>query len=172
MCIWQGVAMDYLKFHPCLPCPSTVLRLAGEPTLKWPYSHFRGGPSTEQAAYGRFLPLWTPHAVRLCSDWQYLYQQSGDTVGLVMVRVSGKHVHRRKILSFWDTWRQFEDHENTYNIFLTSQNVTKIPLERDLALLYKLMMALFPNMFVPWYYRLARLIRAWLIRFMAIKCCS
>jgi hypothetical protein len=43
MGVWQGVAMDSLKFHLSLPCP-TLLRSVGGPTLKWPYGHFMGGP--------------------------------------------------------------------------------------------------------------------------------
>jgi hypothetical protein len=38
----QEVAMDSLKFHPGPPCP-TPLRPAGGPSLKRPYSRFRGG---------------------------------------------------------------------------------------------------------------------------------
>jgi hypothetical protein len=57
MGVRQGVAMDFLKFHPGPPCP-TLLRPAGGPPLKQPAG---------QAACGRLLPLWTPHAVRLCS---------------------------------------------------------------------------------------------------------
>jgi hypothetical protein len=44
MGVWQGVAMDSLKFHSGLPCPP-LLRPAGEPPLKRPYSHFRSGPA-------------------------------------------------------------------------------------------------------------------------------
>jgi hypothetical protein len=42
MGIWQGVAMDSLKFYPGPPCP-TLLRSAGTPALKQPYGHFRDG---------------------------------------------------------------------------------------------------------------------------------
>jgi hypothetical protein len=55
MRVWQGVAMDSLKFHPGLPCP-ILLRPADEPSLKRPYGRSRVGPA---------LPLRTPHAVRL-----------------------------------------------------------------------------------------------------------
>jgi hypothetical protein len=65
MSVWQGVAMDSLKFYPGLPC-STFLRPAGGPPLKWLYGHFGGGPSTERAACGCLLPLWTLHVKRLC----------------------------------------------------------------------------------------------------------
>jgi hypothetical protein len=36
MGVWQGVAMDSLKFHPGLPC-LTLLCPAGGPPLKWPH---------------------------------------------------------------------------------------------------------------------------------------
>jgi hypothetical protein len=48
------------------PCP-TLLRPAGRPPVKRPYSRFRGNSSTGKVACSRFLPHWTPHAVRLCS---------------------------------------------------------------------------------------------------------
>jgi hypothetical protein len=43
--VWQGVAMDSLKFQLGSPCP-TLMRPAGGPA-------------------GCLLPLWTPHAVHL-----------------------------------------------------------------------------------------------------------
>jgi hypothetical protein len=55
----RGAARDELMFHPGPPC-STLVRPAGRPP------RFRGGPPTERATFGRFLPLWTPHTVRLC----------------------------------------------------------------------------------------------------------
>jgi hypothetical protein len=42
MGVWQGVALDSLKFHPSLPC-HTQQRPAGGPPLKRPYVCFRGG---------------------------------------------------------------------------------------------------------------------------------
>jgi hypothetical protein len=65
MGVWQGVAMVSLKFHPGPPC-SAFPRPTGGPPLKRPYSCFRGGPLAGRAACGHLLPLWTPHAVRLC----------------------------------------------------------------------------------------------------------
>jgi hypothetical protein len=61
------MAMDFLKFYPGPPCPSLVHPVAGPP-LKRPHSltAFRGGPPVGRAACGCLLPLWTPHAVRLC----------------------------------------------------------------------------------------------------------
>jgi hypothetical protein len=65
MGVWQGVAMDSLMFHTGPPCHN-LLRPVEEPPLKRPYDRFKDGPPAEQAAYGRLLPAWTPHAVRLC----------------------------------------------------------------------------------------------------------
>jgi hypothetical protein len=61
---WQGVAKDCLKFYLGLPC-LTLLRPLGGPPLKRPYGCYRGGPLTGWATYGRILPFWTCHAVRL-----------------------------------------------------------------------------------------------------------
>jgi hypothetical protein len=63
--VWQGMAMDSLKFHPGPPCP-TLPRLAGEPTQKRPNGRFMGGLAARRASCGHLLPIWTPHAVRLC----------------------------------------------------------------------------------------------------------
>jgi hypothetical protein len=61
--VWQGVAMDSLKYHLGPPCLS-FLRPAGGPPLKRTYSHFRGSPPAGRAVCGHPLPLWTPHAIR------------------------------------------------------------------------------------------------------------
>jgi hypothetical protein len=61
MGVWQGVAMDSLRYH-LGPLSPTLLRPAGGPPLKWPYGRFRAG----QAAKSCLLPFWTPHAVCLC----------------------------------------------------------------------------------------------------------
>jgi hypothetical protein len=42
--IWQGVAMDSLKFYPVPPCPALLCPVGGPP-LKRPYGRFRVGPS-------------------------------------------------------------------------------------------------------------------------------
>jgi hypothetical protein len=39
MGVWQGVAMDSLKYHWGPPCP-TLLCPAGRPPLKWPAAIF------------------------------------------------------------------------------------------------------------------------------------
>jgi hypothetical protein len=39
MDVWQGVAMDSLKFHPGPLCPTLLCPLGRSP-LKWPYSRF------------------------------------------------------------------------------------------------------------------------------------
>jgi hypothetical protein len=64
MGVWQGVAMDSLKFYLGLPCP-TLLRPANGPPLKRLYGPFWGGPPTGCAACCNLLPFGTPHAVRL-----------------------------------------------------------------------------------------------------------
>jgi hypothetical protein len=57
--------MDSLKFDLGPPCP-TLLSPAGGLPWKCPYGCFRGGLLARRVACGRLLPLWTPHAVRLC----------------------------------------------------------------------------------------------------------
>jgi hypothetical protein len=42
MGVWQGVAMNSLKFHLGLLCP-TLLGPEGGPPLKQPYGHFKDG---------------------------------------------------------------------------------------------------------------------------------
>jgi hypothetical protein len=59
-----GHGMDSLKSHLDPPCP-TILCPAGRPLLKRPFGGFWGGPPVRQAPCGRFLPLWTPNAIRL-----------------------------------------------------------------------------------------------------------
>jgi hypothetical protein len=56
--VWQGVAMDFLKFYPDPPCP-TLLRLAGGPHLKRPDGRFRGGlrPSSTRLNTLRRTPM-------------------------------------------------------------------------------------------------------------------
>jgi hypothetical protein len=49
--VWQGVAMNSLKFHPGPPC-HTLLCPVGGPHLKRAYSRFRGGLSTRQVVGG------------------------------------------------------------------------------------------------------------------------
>jgi len=74
MGVWQGVAFDFPKHYPGLPCP-TLLHPVGGPHLKQPYSRFRDCPPTGGAVCGCLLllrtfhavrPHPTPHAVRLC----------------------------------------------------------------------------------------------------------
>jgi hypothetical protein len=57
--VWQGVAMDSLKFHPGPACP-TLLRPAGR---------FGGGPPAGLVACGRLLPFWKPYAYDY--DWRH-----------------------------------------------------------------------------------------------------
>jgi hypothetical protein len=81
MGVWQGVAMDSLKFYPGPTCP-ILLRPAGTPPLKRPHSHFGGSPPAEYAACSLLLPLWTPNAVRHCcsnlglkSRWKSIFHE-------------------------------------------------------------------------------------------------
>jgi hypothetical protein len=54
--VWQGVAMDSLKFHLGLPRP-TLLRPADRPPLIRTYGRFRSVPPARRAARSRFLPV-------------------------------------------------------------------------------------------------------------------
>jgi hypothetical protein len=49
MGVWQGLAMDTLKFHPGPPCPSPC-------PLKRPYSRFRDGMAGPSETLGSPLP--------------------------------------------------------------------------------------------------------------------
>jgi hypothetical protein len=64
MGVWQGVAMDSLKYHRGPPDPSTS---CGRATTETAYSHFMGGPPAGRAACGCLLPVWTPHAMYACA---------------------------------------------------------------------------------------------------------
>jgi hypothetical protein len=68
MGVWQGVALDSLKFHPGLPC-TTLLRPAGG----------------RHAAVIHPLEYPTPHA--------YVRQDPGNDVALLLL--SGSHRRRR-----------------------------------------------------------------------------
>lgn len=59
MAVWQGVTMDFLKFHPGPPWP-ILLSPVGGPSLKRPYDHFRGGPPAGVAR---------PHGERPVADF-------------------------------------------------------------------------------------------------------
>jgi hypothetical protein len=64
MGVWQGVAMDSRQFYQGPPC-LTLLCPVGGPSLKRPYSRFRGGLPAGQVACGSLLLIWTSYAVRL-----------------------------------------------------------------------------------------------------------
>jgi hypothetical protein len=64
MGIWQGVAMDSLKFRPTLLCP------AGGPPLKRPYGCLSGGLPAEWVACGHLYPFGYP------MPYAYAVQQS------------------------------------------------------------------------------------------------
>jgi hypothetical protein len=75
MGVWQGVAMDSLKFHPRPPY-ATLLRPAGGPSLKRPYDRKAiSGVARPQggADCRRLLPLWTP---------QFQHPVSGPPISL------------------------------------------------------------------------------------------
>ena len=55
MDVWQGVAIDSLRFCPVRLC-LTLLRPLGGPPLKRLYNRFRSGPAIWRAACGRLLP--------------------------------------------------------------------------------------------------------------------
>jgi hypothetical protein len=57
--VWQGVAMDSLKFYPGPPC-LTLLCPAGGSTLKRALKRFMGGPPVGWVAYGHLLPPGHP----------------------------------------------------------------------------------------------------------------
>jgi hypothetical protein len=59
MGVWQGVAMDSLKFRSGPPCP-ILLRPTGGPPLKWPYGRFKGGPSQGVRHAAVFYPIGDP----------------------------------------------------------------------------------------------------------------
>jgi hypothetical protein len=59
--VWQGVTMDFLKFHPGPPCFTVICLAGGLPGVGLPAGW---------VACGCLLPFWTPHAVRLCISLQ------------------------------------------------------------------------------------------------------
>jgi hypothetical protein len=63
--VWQGMAIDSLKFQLGPPWP-TLLCPAGGPPLKQPFSCFRGGSPTGWAACSPLQPFGTPHGVHQC----------------------------------------------------------------------------------------------------------
>jgi hypothetical protein len=67
MGVWQGMAMDSLKFHLGRPCPTLLCPDGGSP-LTQPYVGFRGGLPRGQEACSPLLPLGhrTPYAYDLC----------------------------------------------------------------------------------------------------------
>jgi hypothetical protein len=69
-----------------------------EQPLKRPYSCFRGGPPTEQAACGHLLSFWTPQAVRLCFSLCKLLNETTASFGEVgneRERIVAVSKHRR-----------------------------------------------------------------------------
>jgi len=62
--VWEGVAMDSLKYRQGPPCP-TPLRSAGGPPLTWLFSHLQGAAYAWRAACSMLLSFCTLHGVRL-----------------------------------------------------------------------------------------------------------
>jgi hypothetical protein len=60
--VWQGVALDLLKFHPGLAMPDPS-KPCGQATTQIDLWLFQQWPAC--SAGGLRLPLWTPHAARL-----------------------------------------------------------------------------------------------------------
>jgi hypothetical protein len=58
-----GDGLPKVSPRPAMPNPSTP---CGRAAYERPYGRFNGGPPARRATCGRLLPLWTPHAVRLC----------------------------------------------------------------------------------------------------------
>jgi hypothetical protein len=58
MGVWQGVAMDSLKFYLGLPCPTFLRPMGGQP-------RFKGAHPQNKRSAAVFYTLWTPHAIRL-----------------------------------------------------------------------------------------------------------
>jgi hypothetical protein len=80
---WKGVAMDSLKFHTSLPCP-TFLSHVGGPPLKRPHGCFRDGPPTRRAACGRLLPFGHP------TLYAYVENEGGNdcqSLGLILMEL-------------------------------------------------------------------------------------
>jgi hypothetical protein len=71
MGVWQGVAVDSLKFHPSLLCP-TLLRPAGEPSLKRPLG---GRPAAVFYPFGHPMP--NAYALHTLAD-------TGCTLNIIM----------------------------------------------------------------------------------------
>jgi hypothetical protein len=79
MGVWQGVAMDSLKFHPGLPCP-TFLRPAGRRPLKRPAHRACGlRPSSTPLDTPRRTPLPTFHDTAF-DDIQNLHVKTADEI--------------------------------------------------------------------------------------------
>jgi hypothetical protein len=93
--VWQGVAMDSLKFHPGLPCPTPPCP-AGGPPLKRP----------GVATCGHLLSLWTPHAERLRRDFEI---QFGFQIIFRGERIAGdfkvKQLFEMEILQYHLWWK-------------------------------------------------------------------
>jgi hypothetical protein len=106
MGVWQGVAINSLKFHQGPPCP-TLLHPAGGPPLKWPCNRFRGGlrqSSTLLDTPGRvalaFDPFRIPHEIRPCF-W-------GLALSVPVLFSAGKRMAANRAEQQWLIWSDNE----------------------------------------------------------------
>jgi hypothetical protein len=103
--------MSSLKFYPGRPCPTLLCPTGGLPltaVLGVAHPHW-------QAAYGHFLPLWKPHAIRLClQPLEILLSESKYSLGSrlsssVPLRADAQCEHARH----WDTYINLNKHPRT-----------------------------------------------------------
>jgi hypothetical protein len=66
--VWQGVAMNSLKFYSGLPCPA-LLRPAGGPPLEQPYGRLLPFEHPTPYAYGSEAEMWAGSKVSRRVPW-------------------------------------------------------------------------------------------------------
>jgi hypothetical protein len=64
---WAGPGLPKVSSGPAMPYPSSPY---GRATLETAHGRFKGGLPIRLAARDHLLPLWTPHAARLCQEKQ------------------------------------------------------------------------------------------------------
>jgi hypothetical protein len=74
MGVWQGVAMDSLKFHQGLPCPTFYALRAGHP-----YNRFRGGLPTGRVAHATRRTPMKPEPMKRSSLFQGSLEAEGHS---------------------------------------------------------------------------------------------
>jgi hypothetical protein len=100
MFVWQGVAMDPLKFHTGPPCP-TLLCPAGMPPLKQLYRRFRGSPQGRRPM-AIFHPFRHPTPYPYASFCQF---NNKEPTRPVRSRARLKNTVKEKIGWVW-LWRR------------------------------------------------------------------